>query len=241
VTQPSASSDAPTPGVSPQIPLPFKDYKGRPQLALPAPLPIPDMPLRAALDARRSGYSYGREALPLDTLSSLLHQSAGVSRRAPAYGHEAYPLRFAPSAGGLQPVNVYVAASALTGTEPGLYYYHPLSHDLREIQGGDPRPWLTTCCMQREFADRPGVLLILTCSMDRVRWKYSERHVRTVHIDVGIMAQNLYLAGTALGLSTCAISGFHEAPLHEGLAIDGDNEFAALLFAIGPPESRPRP
>jgi SagB-type dehydrogenase family enzyme len=142
------------------------------------------------------------------------------------------PVRMAPSAGSLQPVNLYVAATRVTGLEPGVHYYDPARHALNRVRATDPRPALAAGCMQDFVATSPATL-ILTCSLDRVLWHYGSRAYRSVHLDAGVQAHNLMLVATALGLASCAIFGDYDDHIDHLTGIDGRNEITALLLAIG--------
>lgn len=215
-----------------RTPLPFKVYPGATVIPLPRHLRRLSIPLEAVLRSRRSRYHYSPGGLDLMVLGSLLTSSYSVNRTAVAYGWNDFPLNVCPSAGGLQPVNLYVLANRMTEVPGGLYYFHPYELTLQLIRAGDLSDEVGKSLLQPEFRTAP-VLLVLTCSMDRVLWKYPLRHYRTVHIDTGIVAQSLYLVATALGLNACAIAGFRDHELNNLLDIDGHREFATLVFAIG--------
>ncbi|HKR52606.1 MAG TPA: SagB/ThcOx family dehydrogenase [Pseudonocardiaceae bacterium] len=212
--------------------LPFKTYPGTAVIPLPHHLCRLSMPLEAVLRSRRSHYHYSPGGLDLMALGSLLTSSYSVNRTAAAYGWSSFPLNVCPSAGGLQPVNIYVLVTRVTEVPRGLYYFHPYELTLQLIRDGDLSDAAGESLLQPEFCTAP-VLLVLTCSMDRVLWKYPLRHYRTVHMDTGIVAQSLYLVATALGLNACAIAGFRDHELNNLLNIDGHREFATLVFAVG--------
>ncbi len=169
----------------------------------------------------------------MDDLGALLHLGAGVKAIAET-AEGTVPLRMAPSAGSLQPVNVYVAACDVTGVPPGIYSYHPVRHALDLVRRGDPRDALANGCLQEFVATAPATV-VLTCSLDRVRWRYGSRAYRSVHLDAGVQCHNLLLVAADLGLGCCAVFGFFEERLDEILAIDGTTEFTTLVMPIGYP------
>jgi SagB-type dehydrogenase family enzyme len=75
--------------------------------------------------------------------------------------------------------------------------------------------------------------------MPRIYWKYRARGYRFVHADAGVLAQNLYLVGTALKLSTCAVAAYYDDLLNRLVGVDGRDEFTILLFAVGNKIPRP--
>ena len=49
---------------------------------------------------------------------------------------------------------------------------------------------------------------IWTALVARGKWKYRQRAYRYIYMDAGHIGQNLYLAGTAVGLGVCAVAPF---------------------------------
>ena len=45
--------------------------------------------------------------------------------------------------------------------------------------------------------------------------------------------QNLYLACSAIGGGTCAVAAYHQELMDKLLEVDGNNEYAIYLAAVG--------
>ena len=210
-----------------------KDYPGALSVELPAWRGGLEATLEQAIVGRSSHYEFASRSLSLSDLGGLLHLGAGTKRLAEA-PLGTVPVRMAPSAGSLQPVNLYVAARRVEGVEAALYHYHPVRHALELARPGDPGPAFASCFMQ-EFVAASPVVLVLTCSLDRVVWHYGPRAYRSAHLDAGVLAQNLMLAATGLGLASCAVFGFYDELLDAVLGADGHDEFTALALALGHP------
>lgn len=213
-------------GPSASQPLP----NGR-RLALPDVQP-PQADLIATLARRRSAYSYADREMELGALSAWLRFSVGVQRFVRAFGVEDYPLGMAPSAGGLDILRAYVIVRRAEHLPPGIYRYEAVSHELVVLSDVDPLPAMDDVYLQREFVPRVAVSLALTARLDVAFDKYPLRHYRTLHVDSGVAVQNLYLVGTALGLSCCAVAGFDDAALTELLGLP-EGEIPTMLFAAG--------
>ncbi|WP_158888873.1 SagB family peptide dehydrogenase [Amycolatopsis anabasis] len=203
------------------------------QISLPD-VPPPAVDLVETLALRRSGYAYAQRPLELAKLSALLRFAVGVQRFVPAYGVDEHPLGMAPSAGGLRCGRTYVVVREASGLSPGVYRYDAVRHALAERSTGDPTSGLSGVYLQPEFADRVPVSLALTTRLDVAFAKYPLRHYRTLHVDTGIAVQNLYLVGTALGLSCCAVAGYYDNALAELLGVPRE-ELPVMLFAVGHP------
>ena len=200
-------------------------------LKLPA-APVPAITLVDAIHTRRSRYAFSKRPLALARLGALLRHSVGVGRRVDAFGRADYPLGVAPSAGGLNSVVAYVVAANVEDLPPGLYRYEPEEQGLTELAVGEVRSCLTCIYGQPELADRSAVTIVLVARLADALRKYSVRHYRTLHVDTGIAAQNLYLVATALGLSCCAVSGYLDTAVSDLLDLD-DGRFPTLLMAVG--------
>lgn len=213
-----------------------KRFPGRRQVRLPNASPPVAAGLQDVLEKRRSSRDFGDTALPLSALAGLLHAGYGVREFERAYDVRDFPFRYAPSAGGLQPIDLYVVANDVESLAPGLYYHDAVAGVLTLLDEGNLRRRMSRCTLGPPWVAHAHAVLVLVCNLARVCWKYGDRGYRLAHVDAGVLAQNLYLVGTALDLNTCAVAGFHDDAVHELLDVDGGDEFVALLFAVG---SRP--
>ena len=67
----------------------------------------------------------------------------------------------------------------------------------------------------------------------RGRWKYRQRAYRYIYLDAGHVAQNLYLAGEALGLGICAVGAFYDDDVNRIVNLDGTEETVIYMATIG--------
>ncbi len=210
-----------------------KPYPGQPVTALPREFaPMAD-PLDRVMRARASRRDYGDTPISLRDLSTLLHYSYGLRKYVTAYSTRDFPVRWSPSAGGLQSVELYLIVNRVEGVDQGLHHYNPIDHSLELLNRGNMRRAIVNCCMFQDFLQSAGVVVVLTSILERLVWKYGPRGYRHAHLDAGFVGQNLYLVTTALRMRTCAVAGFREDAVNALLDIDGRNEFAVLPFPIG--------
>jgi SagB-type dehydrogenase family enzyme len=118
---------------------------------------------------------------------------------------------------------------------PGVYHYQPDRRGLTLVDPGLMRRRCVRACLNQDWIGESGVVLFLTCDLRKLLWKYGRRCYRMSHVDAGVVAQQLHLIATALGLGSCMIAGFVEEAVHKLLDIDGKLEFAALAICLGVP------
>jgi SagB-type dehydrogenase family enzyme len=216
----------------------FPELAGLPAVPLPAPEEQLKPSLGELLDERRSSHHFGPDPLPLGTLSTLLHHAAGVRGHAPAYNLRRFPFRRAPSAGGLMPIDLLAVVNQVESLPAGLYGYQPDGHQLAGLDRGNMRGKLIEISLFADWLFHAQLVFLLACDLRRVEWKYGTRGYRFVHVDLGVLVQNLYLVGTALGLTTCAVAAFDDDATNAFARLDGRTRFVSLLFACGLPPHR---
>ncbi len=222
------------------------------------PLPQPEISSSAAAsDAqpslwdtvrrRRSVRAFSDAPLTLAELSQLLWASGGVTRVAPNLLYRA-----APSAGGLYPIETYVAVRSVEGLDPGLYHYRVAraerdaegpgervfpgdGHCLERLGDRDLSADLAEAALHQGMVARAAAVFIWTAVYERSRWKYRERAYRYIYLDAGHIAAHLSLAAVALGLGSCQIGAFFDSDVDGIVGIDGEAEGTLYLTAVGRP------
>lgn len=180
---------------------------------------------------RRSVRAFAQErTLPLGLLASLLWATQGIT----AQGAGTY-FRSAPSAGGLYPIETYVVARAVDGLETGIHHFRPHKFDVELIKRGDFTWALSQAALGQEMIADAQATLVWTAVPARSMWKYRQRAYRYIYMDAGHIAQNLYLAGTALGLGVCAVGAFFDDRVNALLDLDGVEETAVYMGTVGRP------
>ncbi len=212
-----------------------RTYPGAPRTALPGNDLALEMPLGAAIGQRRSLREYAPgKPLPLVTLGRLLHATHGVrGRRSGATGATGYE-RSAPSAGGLYPVELYLAAQDVEGLADGLHHYDARTHELELLRPGSAQAALVDLTLGQEMIRAANLVVILTAVWARTQYKYGQRGYRYVLLDAGHVGENLYLAATALGLGPAGIGGFLDGEVNALLGLP-DGEEAVYLLCVGQP------
>jgi len=205
----------------------YKHYPGSQQITLPEP-DLPTVDFFGALRARRSVRDYSRSPLELAKLSALLHAASGITGDL-----DGYPLRAAPSAGALYPIEIYLLAHNVDRMQPGLYHYSVERHALDLLAVGDYRNEATSGCLSQEMAGDAAVTFVLSAIFARVCWKYGERGYRYALIEAGHIGQNIYLAATCLQLGCVAIGAFLDKNMNATVGTDGVEEAVIYCLAVG--------
>jgi SagB-type dehydrogenase family enzyme len=212
------------------------------------PLPTPDLaevaardaPFTQVLESRESVRSYGLEGMTLDQLGELLYRTLRVrwvAETPPDYGRS-YEVssRPYPSGGAAYDLEVYLAATRCQGLGNGIYYYAPLSHELRQLHGEGPELTELRGWLRGTFDSEPDVLLMITSRFQRVSWKYESIAYSLVLRHVGVLYQTLYLVATSMGLAPCGIGLSDIALTERVLGLPFTEESVVGEFALG---SRP--
>jgi SagB-type dehydrogenase family enzyme len=225
----------PTDGTGIFAPIPIvKSYPGAEAIDLPLIQSV-DAGFVDTLSRRRSRRDYSGGAVSMATLSTLLQHTCGVTGFTRGYGYSRLPLRSFPSCGGLQAPEVYISIQAVEGVPSGLYHYQPLRHALELMRTGNHGPTIGAIALGQPYVETAAGVFLISGYFERMRWKYGERAYRYMCMDVGFLAENLYLVGEALGLGVCAIAGFIDDAVEQLLGIDGQDELALLLATVGVP------
>jgi SagB-type dehydrogenase family enzyme len=183
------------------------------------------------LRRRRSERNYYADLnLPLEVLSNLLWATQGITA-----GTSSYQLRTAPSAGGLYPVETYLLVRAVEGLDQGFYHFRPHTFDLEYIRSGDFGSALAEAALGQEMVADAQAVFLWTAVIERSRWKYRQRAYRYLYLDAGHIAQNLYLAGTALDLGVCGVGAFFDDRVNALVGVDGTEETILYMASVGCP------
>ncbi len=155
------------------------------------------------LKMRRTSRSIIDKQVPLQILSDILWAAQGVNRvQGPFRG----PGRTAGSASNSQEIYVYVAR------EEGTYLYDPDSHKLIPVVAGDKRA-LAIGHRQGTVGANAPIRLIYVVDIDKFKSAgfpepglYDPEIQKSYYfVDTGLIAQNVYLAASSIGL----VSWFH--------------------------------
>lgn len=185
-------------------------------ITLPAPETSGGMPLMDALARRRSGRAFAPDALPLDTLSSLLWAAWGINR---SDGH-----RTAPSAIDCQEIDLFVALPA------GAYLYDAKAHALGLVAASDVR----RVTGYQDFVDDAPLDLVYVADHARMRVVPAADRERYASVAAGAIAQNVYLFAASHGLETVLRGWIDRGAIADALGLTHDQQ-VLLSQTVGLP------
>jgi SagB-type dehydrogenase family enzyme len=203
-----------------------KTYPAASRVPLPDPSGWQALSLEQTIESRRSVRDYAAQPLTLDALSRLLHAAQGITEPRRSF-------RAAPSAGALYPIELYPVVRDVAGLDPGLYHYAVQEHALEQVLAGDLRSAVMQAGLGQAVLGQAAVCFVLSAIFQRTRYKYRERAYRYVLLEAGHVGQNLCLAATGLGLGACTVGAFDDDDLNELLGLDGQEEAALYIIAVG--------
>ncbi|MBB4597522.1 putative peptide maturation dehydrogenase [Xanthomonas arboricola] len=170
-------------------------------------------------------------------LGQMLERSVMASARIEVGHDTAFLKKPVPSGGSLHPTETYLLVQRVEGMTSGLYHYRPIDHALQPLQS--PQQPLVDFARravsgQHWFADAP-VLVILVPRFLRSFWKYRNhaKAYRAMILDVGHIAQTLYLSATDLGLGAFVTSAINEVDIEQALGLDGLQDGPLAICGFG--------
>jgi len=191
---------------------------------------IPNVDLAKAIRNRKSRRVYTRQELSLDELSFLLWATQGIRTKI----DEGHAYRTVPSAGCRHALETYLCAVRVKGLLAGTYRYLPVEHQLL-LERADENigAKVVEAIFGQPYPAQSAVTFVWTAIPYRMEWRYSLAAAKVIALDAGHVCQNLYLACEAIGAGTCAVAAYDQGAVDRLLRVDGKEEFAIYLAAVG--------
>ncbi len=193
-------------------------------IRLPQPSLKGNMSVEEAIKIRRSRRNYKNEALDLREVSQLLWAAQGITGNAQYY-------KSAPSAGATDPIEVYIITGNVRNLENGVYHYNPLENTITLKIPGDLRDDLCNAALNQGCVRDASVDILITAVYERTTSRYGGRGIRYVYMEVGHVAQNVYLQAESLNLSTVVVGAFDDNMIKRLLNLS--NEEPLYIMPVG--------
>jgi SagB-type dehydrogenase family enzyme len=220
----------------------FKCYRGAEFTPLPIVSPDHGASFEHVTAQRRSVRRFDDSPLEVAHVARLLYFGNGITGSLEPTNHGVLqPVRAAPSGGALYPVEIYPVILRTEQLASGVYHYAVDRHGLELVRGGRFGDVLSQATSDPLLFSHAAVVFVLTGVFGRAHFKYGERGYRFTLLEAGHICQNVLLMATALGLGAVAVGGFIDDEVNDLVDIDGVDEAAVYLIAVGCPAPRPKP
>jgi SagB-type dehydrogenase family enzyme len=209
-----------------------------PSFLLPLDFPHPDL---NAITCISGAYTQRPEEgtaaitttnLDIKSLTEILFFSGGITRET-KYQFKTYYMRAASATGALYPIELYVVCQDLSDLKAGIYHFCPADFSLTQIRSGNYMPNLAESAGDNESIISSPLTIIFTSIAWRNAWKYQARSYRHWFWDAGVIAANLLATTVSMGLNTRLIMGFVDDDINHLLSLEGEEEAAVAMAAIG--------
>jgi hypothetical protein len=208
---------------------PYTDYQNLVPTSRPSSSELPEIQdsnvsLEEALDSVFSSHEWSENPVTKQELSQMLWASYGYSYYEDTASSPPIRHRTVPSAHAYYPMRIYAANSS------GVYQYLPEQHTLTTIVTEDRRPNIALASGNPWASSAPLIIAIA--------WDGS--HILTVdttYIEVGLIAQNVYLESAAWGLiADWGKADVDEEAMREALELIGETHLhPASIITVGHP------
>jgi SagB-type dehydrogenase family enzyme len=191
---------------------------------LPPPELQGSISLEESIYARRSIRRFTNQPLNLREIGQLLWAAGGRTIDGLTGATRAYP-----SAGGIYPLNILLAAGNVTGLHPGLYRYNWKKHSLSLLKTGDIRPELTRAGGGQQSIASAPIAIIISGDMERGVNRYGSRaETRYIPMDTGHAGQNISLQAQALGLGSVIVGAFNDEAVKAVIGLKGETPLCII-------------
>ena len=214
-----------------QQPSPFKSYHSETKIDLVPYLPFQNHPFTG--EPMHPVNKLDHET-PIDRakLSRLLYFTNGVTGILRYPDGQSLYLRAAPTAGGLYPIEIYLAIRNCSYLKSGIYNFQIKDHSLVLAWEGNFWNAFEKYCIGNAAVAQSDFLIFLTAVYERSTWRYSERAYRRILLDTGHVLGNLIAYAPEEGLTAHPIGSFFDASLNALLYLDPSKEGGLSVVAF---------
>ena len=203
--------------------VPGKQYPRFEQIVLLKPAPILS-PLSELLKKRRSADAMSGAPLPLEKVSTILHESLAIRED----NHRPHP-----SGGARFPIEVYVIPFNVSGLPRFTYHYRPDTHALEILWPMPETAQFSTYCHDTGTCTHASALVLLSAFWERSAMRYSSFAFELALIEAGHIGQNIVLTSGALGIASRPLSSYREDVITKELDLDPTREQPIYAVALG--------
>ena len=185
----------------------------------------PSTPLGRCIRSRGSTRRFAAEAIPWEDFRSVM-DAVGQSR---SVGFSPY-------------LNLYCIANAVSGLEPGAYYYNPFYNGLRLLRPGDFRAAAGHLGFEQALPADAAAVAFITADLAALERDFGARGYRMAQTLAGIIGGRLYLGMHSVGLGATGLT-FYDDAVAQFFAPHSAGQDAVFVVPMGVPhaDNRVRP
>lgn len=213
----------------------IKRYERFPSISLTDDLLPIDSSLAQTLNRRTSSRNPTKNNITLQELATLLYYSAGIKGGVRRYSNDTpssefdQSRRFYPSGGARYPLEIYVGIRSHPELSPALYHYNVMDHSLEKLFSGEEMSKsLQTIDATYTWTKEVNAFIFISANFKRSSIKYDTMAYNLTLTEVGHLAQNIFLTGTALNMKSCHLTQTSDVIKHI-YDIDSEEVFITMI------------
>ena len=174
---------------------------------------------------RSSHVSFLRKPVPFRSFSQFL----SLLKQVLIQGHPKY---LYPSAGKTYAVQTYIHVKNKTieGLAEGIYYYHPVEHDLRLINANPSLDRSSHFYYNRSHYDSSAFGIFFIVQLDAIEPIYGEMSTHFAALEAGYMGQLLMLKQAEFNLGLCPMGGVDFEKIRSDFKLDQGHVFIHCML-----------
>jgi len=172
--------------------------------------------LAETIARRGSTREFSGQAIPREALSRALHVA---TRRIPLDVTD-----------GL--VDLYLTVHAVTGLEPGAYFYDRASRALTLLRGGEFRAESAFLCLGQALGGTSSATVFFLADLKRVLERLGNRGYRVANLEAGLIGGRLYLAAYAQRFGATGLT-FYDRAVVDFFSPHAAGKSAIFVTALG--------
>jgi SagB-type dehydrogenase family enzyme len=197
--------------------------------------------LQKSFQKRKSSRNFRESQIDFNSISGILFAANGVNKQIfTELSNERKVqanLRTTSSAGGLYPIDLYLAAINVEELAQGIYQYSPISNGLiAQPNGTEKIKLLLSACAMPESTlslSKASAVVLFVATPWRTMRKYGTRGLKFVYHECGAISQNIHLSAGSLGIGSVDCASLYDQELNQILEIDGVNRFFTHAVVLG--------
>lgn len=190
----------------------------------------------AVLDVLQSSEMGLDRPIMIDELGATLLMTAGIRESRLA---DETVQRWAPTAGNLGSVELFLAVRDVDGLQPGFYFYQPHTHSLaffqRRAGAIDVKHFIDRIVRAEPSVipqDLPDVLVLFTGAFARLASKYGPFAYRLLSLDAGVAVSQMELFAKGLNIHVQVVRRWPDDLIEEQLNLEKIDEQSTAVVAL---------